>query len=182
MPKAIRLIRHAQSTFNTIHEQTGIDPLHFDAPLSPLGHRQVAAARNALPQFDHELIVVSPFTRAIETAIGLFGVVPSMRIEALARERLSNSCDVGRSPRLLAQQFPGLSFDHLDDPWWHDGERDERDIAVEPEPVFADRVSRFRDWLAARPERAITVVAHGGLLFALTGRPFANCEVFAWEV
>lgn len=182
MPKTIRLIRHAQSTFNAVHELTGVDPLHFDAPLSPLGRRQVAAARDALPAFDHELIVVSPFTRAIETAIGLFGAAASMRVEALARERLANSCDVGRSPRLLAQDFPALAFDHLDDPWWHDGPRDERDIAVEPDDVFAERVERFRGWLAARPERAITVVAHGGLLFTLTGRPFANCEAYTWEL
>jgi len=182
MPKTIRLIRHAQSTFNAAYEATGTDPLHFDARLSPLGRAQVAQARTMLAPLDHDLIVVSPLTRAIETALGLFDASPVMRIEALARERLSNSCDIGRPPHLLAREFPHLAFGHLDDPWWYEGTRDDRDIPVEPDDVFAERISAFRGWLAARPEATITVVAHGTLLHALTGRAFANCEAFAWQI
>ena len=43
--------------------------------------------------------------------------------------------------------------------------------------VFLERVSRFRAWLAARPERVIAVVSHWGVLDALTQVEFANCEV-----
>jgi len=43
--------------------------------------------------------------------------------------------------------------------------------------VFLERVSRFRAWLAARPERVIAVVSHWGVLDALTQLEFANCEV-----
>ena len=41
--KVVYLIRHGQSTFNAAYEQTGVDPMLFDAPLSALGVRQVAA-------------------------------------------------------------------------------------------------------------------------------------------
>ena len=94
-------------------------------------------------------------------------------------------------------------FDELDPIWWHsNGDGDP--LAHPPEPegaheqrlvaqlverclpsfphlccadVFLERVSRFRAWLAARPERVIAVVSHWGVLDALTQLEFANCEV-----
>ena len=183
MPKTIHLIRHAQSTFNAAVELTGVDPMHPDACLSPLGRQQVADARAQMAALEHELIVTSPLTRAIETAVGLFGVgrTPIM-VEPLAREWLCSSCDVGRSPQALAQQFPGLVFDHLEDPWWHVGACDDNGIPIEPEDSVLRRVAAFRAWLATRPERAITVVSHGGFLFRLSGHSFANCALVTWDL
>jgi broad specificity phosphatase PhoE len=182
--KTIHLIRHGQSTFNAAYEATGIDPLHVDARLTALGHAQVAAARDQVGGEAYELIVTSPFTRAIETTLGIFGGPQRpILVEALHRECLASSCDVGRSPTDLAGDFPGLSFAHLDDPWWHEGEeRDALGIAVEPEPVVAARLSAFRTWLAARPERHIAVVGHGTFFFHLTGARLANCEMLRWEL
>ncbi len=50
MTKIVHCIRHGQSTFNAHFAETGEDPLHFDAPLTELGQRQVAerGARAAL--------------------------------------------------------------------------------------------------------------------------------------
>jgi broad specificity phosphatase PhoE len=183
MPKTIHLIRHAQSTFNAAVELTGVDPMHPDACLSPLGRQQVADARAQMAMLDHELVVVSPLTRAIETAVGLFGGGKApILVEPLAREWACSSCDVGRSPRALAQAFPQLTFDHLEDPWWHVGASDANGIPMEPEESVLARVAVFRAWLAARPERTITVVSHGGFLFRLSGSSFANCALVTWEI
>ena len=46
--KVVYLIRHGQSTFNAAYEQTGVDPMLFDAPLSALGVRQVAELGRSL--------------------------------------------------------------------------------------------------------------------------------------
>ncbi len=183
MPKTVHLIRHAQSTFNAAVEISGVDPMHRDACLSPLGRQQVEAARAQMAALDHELVVTSPLTRAIETATGLFGggTAPIM-VEPIVREWLCSSCDVGRSPRALAQAFPNLAFDHLEDPWWHVGDCDERGIPVEPEETLLRRVAAFRTWLAARREQTITVVSHGGFLFRLSGQSFANCGLVTWEI
>ena len=35
----------------------------------------------------------------------------------------------------------------------------------------------LRDWLLARQESSIGVVAHWGVLFSLTGAQFRNCEL-----
>jgi len=41
---------------------------------------------------------------------------------------------------------------------------------------FKERVEEFKRWLAARPETVISVVAHWGLIYELTGGvDFANC-------
>ena len=72
MAKGIYLIRHGQSTYNELFDSSGIDPVHFDAPLSRLGAKQVENARQAAKNLGAELVVTSPLTRALETAIGLF--------------------------------------------------------------------------------------------------------------
>jgi broad specificity phosphatase PhoE len=47
----------------------------------------------------------------------------------------------------------------------------------EPKEVFTNRMATLREFLRQRPERYIAVVAHWGVLKALTGREFENCEV-----
>jgi len=54
-----------------------------------------------------------------------------------------------------------LTFDHLGDPWWHNGQEDDRGVAVEPDRLFAQRVTDFSRWLRARPEVVVVVVGHG---------------------
>jgi broad specificity phosphatase PhoE len=180
---AVDLIRHGQSTFNEAYAATGVDPLHFDARLTALGRRQVAEARERLLATPYELVVTSPLTRAIETAVGLFGGrgIPIM-VEPLHRERLESSCDVGRGPHELRAEFPDLAFDHLAPVWWHDApERDPRGWAIEEMDLVNQRRDAFAAWLAARPERVVAVVGHGTFFFHLTGRWMANCEVASWQ-
>jgi broad specificity phosphatase PhoE len=182
MPSRIFLIRHGQSTFNAAYEQTGVDPMLFDAPLSPLGVAQLEGARRqlaALPTPD--IILSSPLTRALQTALGLFGRDGTkIEVSNLHHERLECSCDVGRSPTVLASEFPELRFDHLTDPWWHDGEPDERGIAIEPPSVFTERVDRFASWARSQHGKTVMVVGHAGFFQQLTGYRFANCEIRPW--
>jgi broad specificity phosphatase PhoE len=186
MTKIVHCIRHGQSTFNAHFAETGEDPLHFDAPLTELGQRQVAERAPELRQNAYELVVTSPLTRAIQTTMGLFGnhpASPAILVECLHREHLESSCDVGRAVSHLSQEFPHLSFGHLEEVWWHnEGEANERGFIVEPAHVFEDRVERFRGWLAERPEKLIAVVGHGTFFSKLTGRFLANCEVAALEL
>ncbi|HEY5863390.1 MAG TPA: histidine phosphatase family protein [Casimicrobiaceae bacterium] len=174
-------IRHGESTFNAAWAANPADPLHWDARLSALGREQVRQARDVMLRHPVEVVLVSPLTRAIETAVGLFREhpsAPSMRVVPLLRERVENSCDVGRAPAELAAEFPGLDFAHLPPVWWHaEGEADHRGICVEPEAVVRARVAEFRASLRAQEERVIAIVAHGTFLRHLTGRALANCEV-----
>ncbi len=182
MAKDVYLIRHGQSTFNILFDSSGIDPLHFDAPLSTLGVGQVAKARQAAANLDADLVVTSPLTRALETAVGLFEGEPvPIVVSSVVRERLGNSCDVGRKPSVLIDEFPSLNFDHLDETWWHNGEKDDRGVPVEPDHLFIPRISEFSRWIASRPERTVVVVGHAGFFQRLTGRRLENCEIMKWR-
>lgn len=179
--RSIICIRHGESTFNAAWRAAAVDPLHFDAPLSPVGVEQVRQARRALEHLPVELVVTSPLTRALQTAVGLFGEhrhSPRFVVHPLMRERVENSCDVGRSPAELAVEFPALDVAHLDDPWWHvDGAPDHRGICIEPVASVAARALQFKSYLRMRPERCIAVVGHGTFFFHLTGQTLANCEI-----
>ena len=47
----------------------------------------------------------------------------------------------------------------------------------EPPGPFTQRLEEFKEWLLARPEGRIAVVAHWGTIYGLTGKSLENCEV-----
>lgn len=147
--KVVYLIRHGQSTFNAAYEQTGVDPMLFDAPLSALGVRQVAelgrslraSADGSVYNDDDDdggrggdddgsgggngrahdrfnpmprVVLTSPLTRALQTATGAFEGL-GIKVEVLPdlRERLTESCDVGRPTDELRHDFPDVDFSAL---------------------------------------------------------------------
>ncbi len=180
MTKTVHLIRHGTSTFNVAcAEAPWIDPMLFDARLSPRGEEQAAALRRAAAALGVELAVTSPLTRAIQTAVAAFGDLAPIRVESLHCERVETSCDIGRSPAALAAEFPMLAFDHLDDPWWHTDGSHPLAIVPEPDAVLDRRIAAFRDWLGRRPERRIAVIGHGTFFQRLTGRRLANAEILS---
>lgn len=179
--RTVLCIRHGESTFNAAWRANPVDPLHFDARLTELGHAQVLQAREALARYPVEVVLASPLTRALQTAHGLFDGHPSappIQVAPLLRERVENSCDIGRPPPALAAEFPAVDLSRLADAWWHaEGEPDARGICIEPIALVAARAAQFRFELAARPERVLALVGHGTFFFHLTGKVLANCEV-----
>ena len=177
------LLRHAHSQFQTSFEASGVDPGIIDAPLSELGVEQVRqlAANSASLAID--MTVCSPLTRALETVVGVFKGPPvcPVVIEPLLRERLGDSCDIGRPVSVLSRDYPFFDFSQLPERWWYDGPKDARGIPIEPRERLAERVSEFRSWLAARPEGSILVVGHSEFLTRLSGRQLPNCEPYEWN-
>jgi broad specificity phosphatase PhoE len=177
----IYLIRHAQSAFNAVHDPKKPDPMIFDAPITALGETQARNARSEVKELDIKNVIVSPFTRTLQTAKLIFGNRLPFKINAEVREQLCNSCDVGSPPQELAKNYPHLDFDHLDDCWWHEGEKDHRGISVEPEEILLERASRFIDFLKSESIQSTAVVSHGNFIRALTGIKPNNCEVIEFE-
>ena len=69
----IYLIRHAQSAFNAVHDPNKPDPMIFDAPITELGKTQAIQARSEVEKFEIKNVIVSPFTRTLQTALLIFG-------------------------------------------------------------------------------------------------------------
>jgi len=179
-------IRHGESTFNAAHRLGGGDPGHRDARLTPRGQAQAREARQRLTDIPFELVVVSPLTRAIETAAIVFGEHPSqprVLVEVLHRECQESSCDVGRATSEIAAEFPHLDVGHLPEIWWHAEPGCEvGGYPVEPRHLFDARVAGFRDWLRTRPESTIAVVGHGTFFYHLTGTFLENCATIELDL
>ena len=177
----IYLIRHAQSAFNAVYDPKKPDPMIFDAPITPLGETQARQARNEVEKLNINNLIVSPFTRTLQTAQLIFENRLPFQINAAVREQLVNSCDVGSPPHKLAKDFPHLNFNHLDECWWHDGEKDHRGISVEPEEVLMERANRFAGYIRRESIYSTAIVSHGNFIRALTGIKPKNCEVIEFE-
>ena len=178
---SIYLIRHAQSAFNAVYGPNKPDPMIFDAPITELGETQAKQARREVEKLDIKNVIVSPFTRTLQTAQLIFENRLPLQINAAVREQLVNSCDVGSPPHKLAQDFPHLNFNHLDECWWHEGEKDYRGISVEPEEVLMERADRFVDYIKHESIHSTAIVSHGNFIRALTGIKPKNCEVIQFK-
>jgi broad specificity phosphatase PhoE len=169
------LLRHGQSYFNLHFNATRVDPGIHDPELTPLGLAQAAAAAQQLRLAALTRIIISPFTRALQTAQPILRVHPvPVSIMQEVREQAAFACDVGSAPDVLAARFPQHDFTHLPRHWWHDG--------VETEEATATRANAFRAVMAASPERATTLmVGHWAFIRALTGVSLANGEMMQFD-
>ena len=201
----VYLIRHGQSEFNAV-ARDGIDPLIYDAPLTALGRSQADQARKNITDLNIQHVICSPLTRAVQTALRIFKDDVPITIEVGHREMVCNSCDVGRHPHKLSRDFPNLSFDHLEDHWWHKGPENDHGVPHEPEDIFTRRIEDFVARLeAAAPEtttpkattpetpileapilvpfaaRPLAIVGHGLFFQGLVGRLMDNCEIVRYK-
>ena len=177
----VYLIRHAQSEFNAVYDPNRPDPMIFDAPITALGKTQAQQARIEVEKLDISKVIVSPFTRTLQTAQLIFGNKFPFEINSAVREQLCNSCDVGSPPHELARKYPHLDFDHLDDCWWHHGKRDYRGLSVEPDENLQKRANRFVDFLKRESIKSTAIVSHGNFIRALTGIKTHNYEVIEFQ-
>ena len=169
------LLRHGQSFFNLHFNENRIDPGIEDPELTPLGARQAQTAAAALEEVALTGIIISPYTRALQTAQPILEnrKTPAVIMHEV-RERAAYTCDIGSSPQLLARRFPHHDFGGLPQQWWP--------AHFETEEEIVSRAAEFRRVMAARPDSATTlVVSHWAFILALTGTSFANGELREYD-
>lgn len=169
------LIRHGQSEFNVVYGATRQDPGIEDPRLTEMGQAQARALGPALKALGVARLLVSPYTRALETAALLreHHEVPVM-VEPLVRERAAFSCDVGSCRGDLAARWPDHVFDHLDDVWW--SKHEESDEALHARGhSFRERIAREGGW------HDLAVITHWGFIKALTGLTVGNCVMVRFD-
>jgi glucosyl-3-phosphoglycerate phosphatase len=168
------LLRHGQSYFNLHFNRTRVDPGIEDPELTPLGMEQAAAAAEKLSDASLTRIIVSPYTRALQTAQPFLGRGAPLDIMHEVRERAAFVCDVGSTPELLAERFPHHDFAHLPRQWWHSG--------IEPTEATIARADAFRALVAAREDSATTLlISHWAFILALSGKSAANGEILEYD-
>jgi broad specificity phosphatase PhoE len=169
------LLRHGQSYFNLHFSATRVDPGIEDPELTPLGAEQAAAAAAQLAGATLTRIIISPYTRALQTAVPILAIHPvPVDIMHEVRERTAYVCDVGKSPAVLAARFPQHEFSHLPSHWWHEG--------IETSQETIARADAFRALMAAREDSATTLlISHWAFILALTGSSISNGEILNYD-
>jgi glucosyl-3-phosphoglycerate phosphatase len=162
------LLRHGQSEFNLHFSATRRDPGILDPRLTELGHSQAQEAAGQLVGQGIERIIVSPYTRALQTARPVAAALGlTVTIDPIVRERYAFACDVGSRRQVLEGDWPDHDFTLIEDVWWPSEE--------EPEHAIVDRAARFRTALSCRHYWTNTlVISHWGFILSLTGQSVAN--------
>jgi glucosyl-3-phosphoglycerate phosphatase len=162
------LLRHGQSEFNLHFGATRRDPGIIDPALTPLGYEQAETAAHQLRDEGIRRIIVSPYTRTLQTARPVAAALQlSPIIDPVIRERYAYACDVGTERSVLERQWPEHDFSAIEAVWWPGDE--------EPEAGIRDRAAQFRARLAARDDWAHTlVISHWGFILSMTGQSVAN--------
>ncbi len=164
-------MRHGESIFNEVMNRTGRDPQIPDPPLTKRGEEQVlAAARRWAKPID--LIVTSPYTRAIQTAV-LFAQTHSAPIfvDPVVGERRLYSCDIGIFKRALTPKWPELNFENLGTGiWWTP--------FPETNQQLKERAAQFqRTWAAEAAASRMMVISHWYFINIITNSGPENAEI-----
>jgi broad specificity phosphatase PhoE len=105
------LLRHGQSYFNLHFTATRVDPGIEDPELTDLGLDQASAAAARLARVKLTRIIISPYTRTLQTAEPILALHrASVEIMHEVRERAAFVCDVGSPPELLSASVPASRF------------------------------------------------------------------------
>ncbi|KAH9623875.1 hypothetical protein KSS87_008763 [Heliosperma pusillum] len=200
---------HAQGVHNIEADKNYkacMKPEYFDAPLTRLGWQQVDCLRKHVHAAGlHkriELVITSPLSRTMQTAVGVFGgegctermdVLPLMVANAgnsdhaaisslncppimaaeLCREHLGvHPCDQRRHIHQYQCMFPAIDFSQIESDEDVLWKADVRETKAE----VAERGMKFMNWLWTRNEKEIAVVTHSGFLFHTLSRFGNDCH------
>jgi glucosyl-3-phosphoglycerate phosphatase len=169
------MLRHGQTDYNATNRMQG----QLDTDLSDLGRNQAVAAAEVLAKRQPLLIVSSDLRRALDTALAL-GERSGLPVEVDTRLRETHLGDWQDLTHLeVDAQWPGARLAWRNDATWapHGGES-RVDVAQRGLPLVKDLVVDQIEWGTDEPERPVVLVAHGGLIAALTAAllklPVAN--------
>ena len=173
------MLRHGQTDFNLGTRMQG----QLDTELSELGRAQAVAAAEALGKRQPVRIVSSDLRRAYDTAITL-GERTGLKVWVDERLRETHLGDwQGLTHAQIDAEAPGARLAWREDATWapHGGES-RVDVAARSLPLIAELVSGDPEWGDPnQPERPVVLVAHGGLIAALSAALLA-LPVSNWPV
>jgi probable phosphoglycerate mutase len=176
------LLRHGQTEYNANNRMQG----QLDTDLSDLGREQASAAAEVLAKRQPLLIVSSDLRRALDTANAL-GERSAVRVGVDTRLRETHLGDwQGMTHLEVDAVAPGARLAWRDDARWapHGGES-RVDVAARSLPVVDELTTHLDEWgtdeAGGGSDRPVVLVAHGGLIAALTAA-LLDLPVDNWPV
>ncbi|MEZ0053569.1 broad specificity phosphatase PhoE [Mycobacterium sp. MAA66] len=176
--RRLLLLRHGQTAYNAASRMQG----QLDTDLSDLGREQAVAAAEVLAKRQPLVIISSDLRRALDTATTL-GERAGMPVSVDARLRETHLGDwQGLTHQEVDELAPGARLAWRDDARWapHGGES-RVDVAARSVPVVTEQIAALPDWGINDIDRPVVLVAHGGLIAALTAA-LLDLPVDNWPV
>ncbi len=163
MDKNLYLIRHGHSLHNELFHKIGVKafriPATIDAPLTNEGHLQSIELGQSWPKKKEiELVLISPLTRTLETAMNIFGDtdIPMVSEEFLREYPIGeDTCNKRSSLTLLKNKYPRIDFNLISDQdtLWTSEYRETID-------ELEQRLDKMVKYLQNRKEKNIAIVGH----------------------
>ena len=163
MIKNLYLIRHGHSLHNELFNKIGVKafriPDCIDSPLTNEGHLQSIELGQSWPKKrEIELILVSPLSRTLDTAMNIFGDtdIPMISEEFLREYPIGeDTCNKRSSLTHLKNKYPRVKFNLIsdNDTLWT---QDYRETIDELEQRLDEMVKYLQD----RKETNIAIVGH----------------------
>ena len=172
------MLRHGQTEYNAGSRMQG----QLDTDLSDLGREQAAAAAEVLAKRQPLTIVSSDLRRALDTAVAL-GERAGLPVRVDTRLRETHLGDwQGLTHLEVDAAAPGARLAWRENARWapHGGES-RVDVAARSMPMVSELITEQSEWGIDEPDRPVVLVAHGGLIAALTaallGLPVDNWPI-----
>ncbi|KUH73231.1 histidine phosphatase [Mycolicibacterium novocastrense] len=176
------MLRHGQTEYNAGSRMQG----QLDTDLSDLGRHQAVAAAEVLAKRRPLAIVSSDLRRALDTAVVL-GEHAGMPVSADLRLRETHLGEWQGLTHLEVDAIaPGARLAWRDDSRWAPPGGESRvDVAARSRPLVDELIGEHGQWgldqAGDGPDRPVVLVAHGGLIAALTasllGLPVDNWPI-----
>lgn len=168
------LLRHGQTEYNATSRMQG----QLDTELSELGRRQALAAAREIAAFEPLAVVSSDLRRAYDTAVAL-GDSAGLPVEIDPRLRETHLGQwQGLTHHDVDSVAPGARAAWRADARWAPPQGESRvDVARRSVPVVRELLDKYEQW----GQRPIVLVAHGGLIAALTAA-LLDLPVDRWPI
>ncbi len=168
------LLRHGQTEYNATRRMQG----QLDTDLSELGRRQALVVADVIARFDPIAVVSSDLRRAYDTATAL-GDRIGLPVEIDTRLRETHLGEwQGLTHSEVDAVAPGARNSwRADATWAPPGGENRVDVARRSIAVVGELLDKYENW----SDRPIVLVAHGGLIAALTAA-LLDLPVDRWPV
>lgn len=159
------MLRHGQTEYNAGSRMQG----QLDTDLTDLGREQAVAAAEVLAKRQPLVVVSSDLRRASDTAVAL-GERAGLPVHVDTRLRETHLGEwQGMTHHEVDAIAPGARLVWRNDSRWAPPGGESRvDVAARSLPAVTELIERYPDWGAVDPDRPVVLVAHGGLIAALT--------------
>lgn len=169
MSKTVFFIRHGYALHNDLFWSIGKKAYsdYVDTPLLHRGYLEADDCRENYKKMleDVELILVSPLSRTLQTAVTIFGKPSFFRTKLRALDCLMEYpqggpelCNKRKEKSILERNYPTVEFTYVKDgpvEWETNKETIEQ---------LEDRIEEMIRFIKNRPERKIAVVSHSSFL------------------